>query len=389
MKKKMLKTWRIPLIMLIVSAVLLIVLTIFDYGYSVLGGIWLMLTILGIPGSVIWAIYTTITDIIYFKKHPEDPNMEYDEPSVARESITAIKKEVLSVKLMNSEDRVKYFAFRFGGVAIIVLSIFIMFKGYLYEPVIVIASLILIAGATLIVISGNYKPDDVVVSETCGTAKSLKTGGYSTFLFDLDGTLTDPGEGITNSVMHALKYYGIEVADRTELYPFIGPPLTESFMKYYGFDESQALEAVEHYREYFKDKGIFENVVYDGIPEVLAELKAGGAKIVLATSKPEEFANRILEHFNLSQYFDVVCGATFDGTRSKKCDIIKYALDTLKVRSKKGILMVGDRENDVEGAKANGIDSLGVLYGYGNMGELNDAGATYIVTEPREITNFA
>ena len=135
---------------------------------------------------------------------------------------------------------------------------------------------------------------------------------YDVILFDLDGTLTDPGEGITNSVAYALRKFGIEVPDRRALYKFIGPPLYESFMKYYGFDRAGGLAAVEAYREYYRDRGIWENRVYDGIPALLTELKAAGKTLVLGTSKPEEFAERILEHFALRQYFDFVAGSTMD-----------------------------------------------------------------------------
>ena len=135
---------------------------------------------------------------------------------------------------------------------------------------------------------------------------------FDTILFDLDGTLTDPGEGITNSVAYALRKYGIEVSDRSELYKFIGPPLKDSFMKYYGFDEDKAEEAIAYYREYFRDTGIFENRVYEGVEDMLRGLQANGKRIVLATSKPEEFAIRILEHFGLRKYFTVVAGASMD-----------------------------------------------------------------------------
>ncbi len=200
---------------------------------------------------------------------------------------------------------------------------------------------------------------------------------YSIILFDLDGTLTDPGQGITNSVAYALKNYGIEVEDRKSLYSFIGPPLKDSFMKYYGFSEEKAMEAIWCYREYFADKGIFENEVYDGVRELLERIKNSGRKTVLATSKPEEFAVRILEHFDLMQYFDVVAGASMDEKRNKKGDVIKYAMEKGGFSSH-GAVMVGDREHDIFGAKENGLKSIGVLYGYGSEEELKTAGADYI-----------
>ena len=208
---------------------------------------------------------------------------------------------------------------------------------------------------------------------------------FKYYLFDLDGTLTDPGIGITNSVMYALEKFNIHVSDREELYPFIGPPLVYSFMKYYDFDEKQALQAVEYYREYFRVDGIFENKLYGGIPEMLEELKARNAVTALATSKPYEFSVRILEHFGLRQYFDFVGAATMDGRISKKADVIRHLLDELGDIDAGSVLMIGDRDQDVEGAKANGLRCAGVLWGYGSSDELMDAGADYIVSEPSVI----
>ena len=211
---------------------------------------------------------------------------------------------------------------------------------------------------------------------------------YKYYLFDLDGTLTDPGIGITNSVMHALEKFNIHVSDRKELYPFIGPPLVDSFEKYFGFDEKQALQAVEYYREYFREDGIFENVVYEGIPEMLGELKSRGAIVALATSKPYEFSVRILDHFDLHQYFDIVGAATMDGRISRKADVISHLIDKLRENEKSSILMIGDRDQDIDGAKANGLQSAGVLWGYGSREELMDAGADYIVSVPSDIVNI-
>lgn len=208
---------------------------------------------------------------------------------------------------------------------------------------------------------------------------------YKYCLFDLDGTLTDPGIGITNSVMYALDKYGIRVADRSELYPFVGPPLGESFQKYYGFSEKEAARAITYYREYFRKDGIFENTVYDGIPELLRQLKAKGVTVALATSKPHEFAVRILEHFDLMQYFDHVGAATMDGRICKKADVIAHLLDRLDTQDKSSVLMVGDRAQDIDGAKANNLDSAGVLWGYGSYDELHNAGAEYLVSSPSEL----
>ena len=202
---------------------------------------------------------------------------------------------------------------------------------------------------------------------------------YTTMLFDLDGTLTNPGLGITNSVAYALKKYGIDVKDRTELYKFIGPPLLNSFQDYYGFSEEQAALAVEYYREYYQKTGIYENYVYEGIPELLKELKAEGITLLVATSKPEPFARLIMEHYHLADYFTYIAGATMDNkTRVKKADVIRYAMQNCEAEDKKKLVMVGDRKHDILGAKEVGIDSVGVLFGYGDREELEQAGATYI-----------
>lgn len=204
-------------------------------------------------------------------------------------------------------------------------------------------------------------------------------------LFDLDGTLTDPALGITNSVIHALRKYGIHVNDRKELFKFIGPPLTDSFEKYYGFSKSEAIKAVEAYREYFKDTGLFENRVYDGIVQLLQLLKDEGKTLILATSKPEVFANRILKHFDLEKYFSFVSGSCLDGTRVKKDEVIQYALEQCRITDKSETIMVGDREHDVLGAKKCGVRCIGVLYGYGSKEELEQAGADYLAASVEEV----
>lgn len=208
---------------------------------------------------------------------------------------------------------------------------------------------------------------------------------YDNFLFDLDGTLTDPYEGITNSVAYALEKFGFSVADKRELIKFIGPPLTESFSEFYGLSDSDALLAVKHYREYFSDKGIYENKVYDGVYDVLRQLKANGKRLVIATSKPEPFTERILEYFDLKKYFDFVAGATFDFARVKKSDVIAYAMQNCKFISTEDSVMIGDRKHDVLGAKSNGLRVAGVLYGYGDRAELAAAGADYILNCPADI----
>lgn len=211
---------------------------------------------------------------------------------------------------------------------------------------------------------------------------------YDFVLFDLDGTLTDPGLGITNSVMYALKKFGIEVRDRTTLYQFIGPPLRESFESFYGFSKEQSELATRYYREYFGVKGLYENEVYDGVPELLRQLKERGKPLILATSKPEAFAVEILKHFDLFRYFSFIAGATMDGARDKKADVIKYALKSCEISDPSSAVMVGDREYDVLGAKQAGLDSIGVLFGYGSEEELKKAGAAYLAERPADILNY-
>ena len=174
---------------------------------------------------------------------------------------------------------------------------------------------------------------------------------YDIVLFDLDGTLTDPGLGITNAVAHALRRFNIPVPPRPELYKFIGPPLVDSFMEYYGMTKEQADTAVIYYREHYRDTGLFENVVYDGIDAMLTHLTAAGKMPVLATSKPEVFARRILEHFNLDRYFPFVAGATLDGSLSTKGDVIARALTLCHPVELCRVVMVGDRKHDIFGAK--------------------------------------
>ena len=212
---------------------------------------------------------------------------------------------------------------------------------------------------------------------------------YRHILFDLDGTLTDPFEGITNSVVHALRYFGIEIKDKKELRCFIGPPLTESFSKYYGLSDSDAKKAVDVYREHFGVKGLFENELYEGIPEMLEKLKSEGKTVIMATSKPEVYARRIAEHFDIAKYFDYMAGSELDGRRIAKNEVIEYALESLHITDRENCLMIGDRKHDIIGAKKTGMASLGVLYGYGSHEELSEAGADRIVGSVSEICDVA
>ena len=200
---------------------------------------------------------------------------------------------------------------------------------------------------------------------------------YKNIFLDLDGTLTDSGEGIMNSVAYSLRKFGIEETDRAKLRTFIGPPLLASYAREYGFDHEKALLAVEYYREYFAPKGLYENSVYEGIPELLADLKRAGAKLYLATSKPEPYATEIVSHFGLAGYLDGLFGSTMTEERTKKEDVIAYALELTGI-DKNDVVMIGDRSHDIIGAKANRVASIGVLFGFGDREELSEAGADYI-----------
>ncbi|MBV4428191.1 HAD family hydrolase [Clostridium tyrobutyricum] len=201
---------------------------------------------------------------------------------------------------------------------------------------------------------------------------------YKYVLFDLDGTLTDSKEGITKSVQYSLKKYGIIVNDLDLLEKFIGPPLKESFIKYYKFDELKSVQAVEYYREYFKKYGIFENKVYENVEVLLAKLKKSGFNLIIATSKPTVFARRIIKYFNLYAYFDDIVGSNMDGTRSIKGEVIKYILDKYNIVNHGEVVMVGDRKHDIVGARENNINCIAVSYGYGSIEELRTSGPKYI-----------
>lgn len=204
-------------------------------------------------------------------------------------------------------------------------------------------------------------------------------------LFDLDGTIADPKEGITKSVAYALKKFNIKVESLDELCKFIGPPLKDSFMEYYNFSEEKAEKAIEYYREYFSEIGIYENIIYNGIEGLFEELREKNKTLIVATSKPTVFSVKILEHFNLNRYFNFVSGSNIDGTRTKKGEVIQYALERNNIKDKSEVIMIGDRKHDIYGAKEAGIECIGVLYGYGDYEELCNSGATKIAKNIEEL----
>lgn len=214
-------------------------------------------------------------------------------------------------------------------------------------------------------------------------------------LFDLDGTLTDSKIGITKCVQYALASAGINEQDLDKLECYIGPPLDVSFIRFHGMSEAEAEKAVEKYRERFKDIGIFENNIIDGIVQCLEALKAAGKTLVLATCKPEVFAFRIIKHFELEKYFTVMVGSGLDGTRKHKDEVIEEVFARLSeiikddiIEMKADAIMVGDREEDINGAHKAGIEAVGVRFGYAGENELEEAGADYIVETVPELTKL-
>lgn len=213
-------------------------------------------------------------------------------------------------------------------------------------------------------------------------------------LFDLDGTLTDPREGITKSVQYALRAFGIEEPDLKKLEPFIGPPLKRSFMEFYGFSEREAVKGVELYREYFAPVGILENYIYPGISEMLGRLREKGIHLAVASSKPTDFVHQILAHFDIEKYFEVIVGSEMDGTRTQKEEVVEEALRqlgilTVPVEERAACcVMVGDRKFDIQGAKAHSLTGVGVRFGYASPGELEMEGADYIAETVEELSQY-
>ena len=212
---------------------------------------------------------------------------------------------------------------------------------------------------------------------------------YRAILFDLDGTLTQSGEGITKSVQYALEKLGKPEPDLKKLEVFVGPPLLQQFMKYAGLDEETAVKAVEYYRERYTDVGIFENRPYPGVEEMLEGLKRKGYILAVASSKPERFVRRILDHFHLTGYFQEIVGSEMNGGRTSKAEVIEEALSRLHMSGcRKDVIMVGDKEHDVLGAREAGISCVAVSYGYGTEEELKNAAPLKTVHSAREVLDF-
>ena len=212
---------------------------------------------------------------------------------------------------------------------------------------------------------------------------------YKAIFFDLDGTLTNPEEGIVNSIRFAAEFYGLKNVE--ELKPgfrkYIGPPLLDTFIELLGPDVEKAEAAVAKYRERFAPIGLYENEIYPGVKETLEKLKSMGYILCTASSKPQKFVDTILEHFEIKKYFDFVGGATMDGRISKKEDVIDYVLkETGFVPAQ--VLMVGDRMFDIEGAAEFGMDAVGVLYGFGSREELEKCKNIAIIENISELINI-
>ena len=212
-------------------------------------------------------------------------------------------------------------------------------------------------------------------------------GAMPVAIFDLDGTLTDPGVGITRSVQHALRALGKDVPNLQSLTGYIGPPLRESFARIGGVAPTEIERAIALYREYFTETGIFENQVYSGIPACLETLRSRGWQLAVGTSKPTVFAERILDHFGLRDAFEVVVGSELDGTRDAKEEVIRFGLEMMHVAASSSCLMIGDRSHDIIGARAVSIKAVGVTWGYGSESELAEAGADWIVHHPNDLVD--
>lgn len=208
---------------------------------------------------------------------------------------------------------------------------------------------------------------------------------YQTIIFDLDGTLTDSQTGIINSLAYAFKKLGLALPPKSDLMTFIGPPLSQTFQDFCGLSESETQEAISYYRQYFSDKGWKENRLLPGAKELLHDLKDAGKTLLVASSKPEVFIKQILDYFDISSYFTVIAGATLNDSRSQKSEVIAYILKKAGIQNTNRAIMVGDRKYDVEGARANGLSAIGLLLGFGSKEELEEAGATAIARNFKDL----
>ncbi len=205
-------------------------------------------------------------------------------------------------------------------------------------------------------------------------------------LFDLDGTLTDAAPGIVNGMRLVFDHFGIAQPDEATMRTYLGPPLAVTWREHYAFTDEQVTQALVIYREYYHDVGMFENEVFDGIPELLTRLNNDDVILATATSKPDFSATRIIEHFGLADHFAFIGAANLEGTRDSKALVIEHTLEQLDARANTHrIVMVGDRHHDVHGAREHGIDTIGVLWGYGDEDELNLAGAIALVRDPQDL----
>lgn len=215
---------------------------------------------------------------------------------------------------------------------------------------------------------------------------------YKYVFFDLDGTITEPEEGIINGVLYALSRFGITVEDRTTLYPYIGPPLRDSFRDYHGLSEEDTEQAILYYREYYSTKGIYQNDIMPGMEQAFWTLRKHGCHLYVATSKPELYAKQILENLKLDGYFDIIAGSTFDKARDTKAAVIEYLITSIAANQIKpaadDIIMVGDRKFDVLGARKFGIDTIGVLFGYGSKEEFDACACRYVAADAKEMVKM-
>jgi len=211
---------------------------------------------------------------------------------------------------------------------------------------------------------------------------------YKTIFFDLDGTITDSAPGIMNSIKYALEKNPLPMLWEEHLRSFIGPPLRGQFCKVCGLADEESARMVEDYREYYRDKGIFGNNVYDGVIEMLEKLRKKGFRLAIATSKPEMFAKQIADYFGFSKYFDFIGGACMNESRTDKYEVIEYVIESCNITDRNEVVMVGDRSHDMIGAKKAGLHSIGVLYGYGSKEELEQSGAEMLVEVPEQIVSL-